>query len=102
MFRDSVIQRNVPKAAGFAGSLGGSGDFVFGGVMIDDVDAYISLPQGGKPNSYFTEGKRLSVAVITPRRVQCKQLKLALAKLKYSEHMTIEMDRRRQKCCRHC
>lgn len=83
-------QISEAKAVGFVGGLGDSADF--GGVMINDDGVSISLPQSENPKSYFSEGKRLSVAVITPYRAQCKQLKLALASLDFREHLTIEVD----------
>lgn len=67
-------------------------DADLGGVMLDADGISASLTQSEKRESYFSEGKRLSVAVITPYRAQCKQLRLTLAKLDFSEHLTIEVD----------
>lgn len=64
----------------------------FGGVTINDDGVYVELPRSEKREQYFREGKRLSVAVITPYRAQCKELKRALAKLNFSAHLTIEVD----------
>lgn len=64
----------------------------FGGVMIKDDGVCVELPRSEKLERYFREGKRLSVAVITPYRAQCKELKRALAKLDFSAHLTIEVD----------
>lgn len=41
---------------------------------------------------YFTEGTKLSVAVITPYRAQCKEIKRALNHMDFAEHLTIEVD----------
>lgn len=41
---------------------------------------------------FFDQKKRLSVAVITPYRAQCKQLRRALASLDFAQHLTIEVD----------
>ncbi|WP_122439464.1 DEAD/DEAH box helicase [Pseudomonas viridiflava] len=41
---------------------------------------------------YFTEGTKLSVAVITPYRAQCQEIKRALKHLDFTKHLTIEVD----------
>lgn len=64
----------------------------FGGVMINDYGESIELPKSEKRERYFREGKRLSVAVITPYRAQCKELRRTLDKLDFSAHLTIEVD----------
>jgi len=56
----------------------------------DDVmlNASTTTPQGEKAKPYFSYGKRLSVAVITPYRAQCRQLKLVLGELDFREPST--------------
>ena len=83
------ISKAKRKAAGGLGSTSGG---EFGGVMNDADGASITPPQSEKPESYFTEGRKLSVAVITPYRAQCKELKRALGKHDFTEHLTIEVD----------
>ena len=75
-----------------AGGLGSAADGELGGVINAIDGASINLLQNEKRESYFTEGRRLSVAVITPYRAQCKELKRALGKLDFAEHLTIEVD----------
>lgn len=41
---------------------------------------------------FFDQKRRLSVAVITPYRAQCKQLRRALGSLDFAQHLTIEVD----------
>ncbi|PWB34069.1 DNA helicase [Pseudomonas sp. SDI] len=41
---------------------------------------------------FFDQKMRLSVAVITPYRAQCKQLRRALGSLDFAQHLTIEVD----------
>ncbi|MNC44612.1 hypothetical protein D3C75_935250 [compost metagenome] len=60
--------------------------------MINDYGESIQLPKSEKRERYFREGKRLSVAVITPYRAQCKELRRTLDKLDFSAHLTIEVD----------
>lgn len=79
-------------AANCAAEPSSCADADLGGVMLDADGISASLTQSEKRESYFSEGKRLSVAVITPYRAQCKQLRLTLTKLNFSEHLTIEVD----------
>ncbi|EPB7037731.1 TPA: DEAD/DEAH box helicase [Pseudomonas aeruginosa] len=62
------------------------------GVMLDADGGSTRLPERERNDDYFNNGRCLSVAVITPYRAQCKQLQLALSKLDFSEHLTIEVD----------
>ncbi|NVL52487.1 hypothetical protein F2S72_25180 [Pseudomonas syringae pv. actinidiae] len=56
------------------------------------MDASTIVLQSEESKPYFSDGKRLSVAVITPYRAQCRPLKLALGKLDFREHLPIEVD----------
>ncbi|GBH09987.1 Superfamily I DNA and/or RNA helicase [Pseudomonas syringae pv. actinidiae] len=58
--------------------------------MMMDASTIVLQSEESKP--YFSDGKRLSVAVITPYRAQCRPLKLALGKLDFREHLPIEVD----------
>lgn len=60
--------------------------------MLDADGISARLTRSEKQEPYFSEGNYLSIAVITPYRAQCKQLRLTLAKLDFSEHLTIEVD----------
>lgn len=62
------------------------------GVVLDAEGGTVSIPESENREYFFNKGRHLSVAVITPYRAQCKQLKLALSKLDFSEHLTIEVD----------
>lgn len=78
------------KAAVTANAAAGGGDAAKSGdVMLNESTP---TPEGEESKPYFSDSKRLSVAVITPYRAQCRQLKLALGKLDFREHLTIEVD----------
>ena len=80
----SEAKSAVIAEASARGDTEGSGDVM--------MDASTTVLQSEESKSYFSDGKRLSVAVITPYRAQCRQLKLALGKLDFREHLTIEVD----------
>lgn len=73
------------KAAGFASAPSNTPD-------VDSDSVQRSASGASIEQCYFSEGKRLSVAVITPYRAQCKQLRNAVDKLDFSEHLAIEVD----------
>ncbi|GHS84149.1 hypothetical protein PAGU2196_49830 [Pseudomonas sp. PAGU 2196] len=77
------------KAAAIAEAAAGDNAADSGDVLLNATSA---TPQGEKAKPYFSDGKRLSVAVITPYRAQCRQLKLALGTLDFHDHLTIEVD----------
>lgn len=62
------------------------------GAMLDAEGGTARFPESERHDDYFNKRRHLSVAVITPYRAQCKQLQLALSKLDFSEHLTIEVD----------
>jgi hypothetical protein len=80
----SEAKSAVIAEASARGDTVGSGDVMMG--------ASTTVLQSEESKPYFSDGKRLSVAVITPYRAQCRQLKLALGKLDLREHLTIEVD----------
>lgn len=80
----SEAKSAVIAEASARGDTVGSGDVM--------MDASTTVLQSEESRPYFSDGKRLSVAVITPYRAQCRQLKLALGKLDFREHLTIEVD----------
>lgn len=80
----SEAKSAVIAEASTRGDTEGSGDVM--------MDASTIVLQSEESKPYFSDGKRLSVAVITPYRAQCRQLKLALGKLDFREHLTIEVD----------
>lgn len=80
----SEAKSAVIAEASARGYTEGSGDVM--------MDASTTVLQSEESKPYFSKGKRLSVAVITPYRAQCRQLKLALGKLDFREHLTIEVD----------